>query len=57
MELIIPLIIILAVAAIAYPVIEKLLSLPPVMKQIAYIILGLIVLLALLDAFGIYKFR
>lgn len=48
----------LLVAVVIYVVnlILGMLSLPPAVKQIAYIILGLVVLFWLLDFFGLYSF-
>lgn len=57
MDLLIGFVVILAIAGLVYLIIDRVIPLPPNIKTIAYYVLALFVLLALLDNFHIWSFR
>lgn len=56
MDLIIGFVVILAIAGLVYVVIERIIPLPDNIKQVAYYVLAVLVLFAMLELFGLFNF-
>lgn len=56
MDLIIGFVVILAIAGLVYIIIKEIIPLPENIKQIAYYVLALLVLFAMLELFGLFNF-